>query len=75
VLAKIFVLVTDKMTGSYLDPELPGTSLRKGGGCGARPALFWGKELVGTKQRWGDMRKGREEAIRDMMKEDQQPTE
>jgi hypothetical protein len=64
----------DKKIGSCLDPELPGTGLRAGGDkCRARHARFERKESVEPIRDGGDMRKDREEPIRDVTQEDQRP--
>ncbi len=41
------------------------------GGTQGWAAPLWGKKSVGTQQRWGKMRRGREESILDVMEEDQ----
>ncbi len=66
----------DKVTGSCLDPELPGTSLQVEGGGGEGPGpLYSGKKSQLKPSRDGEnMRGDREEPILDMMEEDQQPT-
>ncbi len=60
----LVVTVPDKKMGCCLDPELPGTGLRGGGGgqMQGRAAQFEREESVGTQQRWGKS-------------EDQRPTE
>jgi hypothetical protein len=64
----------DRETGSCLDPKLPGTGLqvrRKR----AWPAQSWLKSQLEPSRDEGTMRRGKEESIPDMMKEDQRPTE
>jgi hypothetical protein len=65
--------VPDKTVGSCLDPELPRPVYRIG--CRARPTQLKEKESVGTQQRWERHDEGQEEPLREVMQEDQQPTE
>ncbi len=65
----------DKKTGSCLDPELPGTGLRRGADAGPGPHNLKEKSQLEPSRDGGDMRKGKEEPIPDVMQEDQQQTE
>jgi hypothetical protein len=65
----------EKKVGSFLDLELPGTVLRGGGGDAGPGPLNFKKSHLEPSRDGGDMRKDREAPIRDMMQEDQWPTE
>jgi hypothetical protein len=67
--------VPDKETGSCLDPELPGTGLQKEGGEGPSPPYPGEKSQLEPSRDGENMRREREEPIKDMMKEDQRLTE
>ncbi len=66
----------DKKTRSCLNSEIPGTGLRGGGGRHGPGLPNWKEKILLEPGRdGGDMRKDRKEPIRDVMQEDQQPTE
>jgi hypothetical protein len=67
--------VPDKETGSYLDPELPGTGIQKEGGEGPGLPYSWEKSHLEPSRNEEKMRKIGGEPIPDVMKEDQQPIE
>jgi hypothetical protein len=71
----LYITVPNKKMGSCPDPELPGTGLRKGADAGPGPPNLKEKSQLETSRDGGDMRKGGEEPIQDVMKEDQRPTE
>jgi hypothetical protein len=69
------ITVPAKKMGSCLDPELLGTSLQKGADAGPGLLNLKEKSQLEPSRDEGDMRKGREKPIGDMMQEDQRPTE
>ncbi len=60
----------DEKMGSCLDPELPGTGLRRGADARPGPPNLKGKSQLEPSRDEGDMGKGNEEPIQDVMKED-----
>jgi hypothetical protein len=67
--------VPNKKTGSCLDPELPGTSLWREAHTGPGTPYLEEKSQLEPTRDGGDMRKGKEEPIRDVVQEDQRTTE
>ncbi len=66
----------DKKTRSCLNPEIPGTGLRgEGADTGPGPPNLKEKSHLEPSRDGGDMRRDREELIRDVMQEDQRPTQ
>jgi hypothetical protein len=67
--------VPDKKTVSCPDPELPGTGLGREAGVGPSLTNLKEKSQLEPSRDGGDMGKGKEKPIRDVMQEDQRPTE
>jgi hypothetical protein len=55
------VYLTKKRTVAWIQSFLETVGGQKVVRDPARPALLWGKESVGTQQRWGNMRRSGEE--------------
>jgi hypothetical protein len=66
--------VTNRKTGS-LDPELHGIGLQKEADTGPGPPCFGEKSQLEPSRDEENMTTDREKLIRDVMQEDQQPTE
>jgi hypothetical protein len=61
--------------GSCLDPGLPGTSLQGGSDAGPGLPSLMEKSQLGPGRDGEDMARVKEKPIRDVMQEDQRPTE
>jgi hypothetical protein len=70
-----FKTVTDRETGSCLDPKLPRTDLQEGGKIGPGPSSPGKKSQLEPSRDEGTMRRDKEKSISDSMKEDQRPIE
>ncbi len=76
------VLAPNRNTGNCLDPGLPGTGLHRGKGegeegaeAGPGPPSRDGKDQLKFGRGGGNIMRNKEEAIRDVRREGQQPTE
>jgi hypothetical protein len=67
--------VPEKTVGSCLDPGLPGASLQGGSDAGLGLPSLKEKSQLGPGRDGGDMTRGKGKPIRDVMQEDQRPTE
>ncbi len=65
----------DKTVGNSLDPELPETDLQGRSEAGPGPTSLKEENQLEPSRDGGDMTRDREEPIRDVMREDSQPTE